>query len=305
MPSYSIGCSWFDAAYSCYASHHSRTPTIMRSSSMSSSMLSTNVGPGENSELRSSPDSDRGDVGDATDVGEPGACGEAEVEEDKSAVESRADAVNETVNETVKETAKETGTETGTETVKDTPEKPRAASMLELSTGLPREEAAALRTPNQSVSGLEEPSTPKGPAPPTLPPLSQLAMLPPVSTPVREYHAVISHKHVASGLSVRSRESGTLSPSVTMQQVQSPGRASAHAFSGEEPGTPSVAGEGYAPSEGGSYHSVILTSDGVVTPGAEGAAKREWGQEKLDIVFDGDEKAGEHEVEPVETVATR
>ena len=177
--------------------------------------------------------------------------------------------------------------------------------MLELSTGLPREEAAALRTPNQSVSGLEEPSTPKGPAPPTLPPLSQLAMLPPVSTPVREYHAVISHKHVASGLSVRSRESGTLSPSVTMQQVQSPGRASAHAFSGEEPGTPSVAGEGYAPSEGGSYHSVILTSDGVVTPGAEGAAKREWGQEKLDIVFDGDEKAGEHEVEPVETVATR
>lgn len=229
---------------------------------------------------------------------------EAEVEEDKSAVESRADAVNETVNETVKETAKETGTETGTETVKDTPEKPRAASMLELSTGLPREEAAALRTPNQSVSGLEEPSTPKGPAPPTLPPLSQLAMLPPVSTPVREYHAVISHKHVASGLSVRSRESGTLSPSVTMQQVQSPGRASAHAFSGEEPGTPSVAGEGYAPSEGGSYHSVILTSDGVVTPGAEGAAKREWGQEKLDIVFDGDEKAGEHEVEPVETVAT-
>lgn len=87
MPSYSIGCSWFDAAYNCYASHHSRTPTIMRSSSMSSSMLSTNVGPGENSELRSSPDSDRGDVGDvgdvgdATDVGEPGACGEAEVEE--------------------------------------------------------------------------------------------------------------------------------------------------------------------------------------------------------------------------------
>ena len=84
MPSYSIGCSWFDAAYNCYASRHSRKPTIMRSSSMSSSMLSTNVGPGENSELRSSPDSDRGDVGDvgdATDVGEPGACGEAEVEE--------------------------------------------------------------------------------------------------------------------------------------------------------------------------------------------------------------------------------
>ena len=81
MPSYSIGCSWFDAAYNCYASRHSRTPTIMRSSSMSSSMLSTNVGPGENSELCSSPDSDRGDVGDATDVGEPGACGEAEVEE--------------------------------------------------------------------------------------------------------------------------------------------------------------------------------------------------------------------------------
>lgn len=81
MPSYSIGCSWFDAAYSCYASRRAHTLTIMRSSSMSSSMLSTNVGPGENSELRSSPDSDRGDVGDATDVGEPGACGEVEVEE--------------------------------------------------------------------------------------------------------------------------------------------------------------------------------------------------------------------------------
>lgn len=211
---------------------------------------------------------------------------EAEAEEDKAAVDPRADAVTETADETANETANETVKEMAT----DTPEKPRAASMLELSAGLPREEAAALRTPNQSVSGLEEPSTPKGPALPTLPP---------ASTPVREYHAVISHKHAASGLSGLSRGSGTLSPSVTMQQVQSPGRASGHAFSGEEPGTPSVAGEGYAPSEGGSCHSVVLTSDGVVTPGAEGAAKREWGQEKLDIVFDGDEKAGEHEVEPV------
>lgn len=226
---------------------------------------------------------------------------EAEAEEDKAAVEPRADAVTETVNETANETVSETVKETATETATDTPEKPRAASMLELSAGLPRE-AAGLRTPNQSVSGLEEPSTPKGPALPTLPPLSQLATLPPVSTPVREYHAVISHKHAASGLSGLSRGSGTLSPSVTMQQVQSPGRASGHAFSGEEPGTPSVAGEGYAPSEGGSCHSVVLTSDGVVTPGAEGAAKREWGQEKLDIVFDGDEKAGEHEVEPVVTM---
>ena len=210
---------------------------------------------------------------------------EAEADEDKPSAEGS-----------------ETATETVTETVAETPagvkapEKPKAASMLELPTASPLEEpTTTLRTPNQSVSGgLVEPSTPKGP---TLPPLPQLGTLPPVSTPVREYHAVISHMRATSGLSGhRSRGSGTLSPSVTMQQVQSPGRAGAHAFSGEELETPSAAGEGFVPSEGGSCHSVAVTSDGAMTPCAE---KREWGQEKLDIVFDGDEKAGEHVVEPV------
>lgn len=236
-------------------------------------------------------------------------CEESEIEEDNAKAEPVDETNRKTADETggktgaemtdettatttVKATAK-TATETTIQTTDETPaEKPKAASMVDLPKELPLKPCIELRTPNHSVGDLAESPSPKGPAVSTQP-MQQTKI-------VQEYRAVIPHKRCPSGMSGHiSRGSGTVSPSVTMQHLQSPGRTRSRGYSSMDMETPSTAGEVTIPSEEESCHSIVLTSDGGATPGVDYAAKREWSQVKLDIMFDKDKIEEGQEVEPV------
>lgn len=138
------------------------------------------------------------------------------------------------------------------------PEKPKASSLIELPDSEPPVPSPP-HTPNATTDMRPSSMTfgAEGARKETADASVQIA------TPVREIHAVITHHRALSALSGhRGFGSGTLSPPVMVQQIQSPARSAHMRSTSIESGeNSSITYEGVEGSELESAHSTLVLSD--------------------------------------------